>query len=93
MNSIVDRQYVGKTIKIYDKHVNFAPPNNSQGSIPPTKEEQNKFGFCDTSIVSADTLEATCNAPQNKKKTSMIIHEDLDALVETALEKKMGISK
>lgn len=88
LNAIVYRQWVGKTIEIFGKHVTFAPhPKSLQGVIPPTKEEQEKLGFCDISTAIADTLEATRNAPQHKGK-NMITRDDLDALVETAIDKR-----
>ena len=88
LNAIVYRQWVGKTIEIFGKHVTFAPhPKSLQGAIPPTKEEQEKLGFCDISTAIADTLEATRNAPQHKGK-NMITRDDLDALVETAIDKR-----
>ena len=91
LNAIVYRQWVGKTVEIFGKHVSFAPhPKSLQGAIPPTKEEQEKLGFCDITTTIADTLEATCNAPQNKGKSTMITHDDLDALVETAMDKRNG---
>ena len=68
LNAIVYRQWVGKTVEIFGKHVRFVPhPKSLQGAIPPTKEEQEKLGFCDISTVIADTLEATRNAPQREK--------------------------
>ena len=89
LNAIVYRQWVGKTIEIFGKHVNFAPhPKSLQGAIPPTKEEQEKFGFCDIATAIADTLEATRNAPQSKGKASMITRDELGALVETAIDKR-----
>ena len=89
LNAIVYRQWVGKTIEIFGKHVNFAPhPKSLQGAIPPTKEEQEKYGFCDISTAIADTLEATRNAPQSKGKSNMITHDELDALKETAIDKR-----
>ena len=91
LNAIVYRQWVGKTIEIFGKHVSFTPhPKSLQGAIPPTKEEQEKLGFCDISTAIADTLEATRNAPHNKGKNTMFTHEDLDALVETAIDKRNG---
>ena len=91
LNAIVYRQWAGKTVEIFGKHVTFAPyPKSLQGAIPPTKEEQEKVGFCDISTAIADTLEATGNAPQLKRKQKMVTHEDLDALVETALDKRNG---
>ena len=91
LNAIVYRQWVGKTVEIFGKHVTFAPhPKSLQGAIPPTKEEQEKVGFCDISTAIADTLEATRNAPQSKGKQNMVTHEELDALVETALDKING---
>ena len=88
LNAIVYRQWVGKTIEIFGKHVTFAPhPKSLQGAIPPTKEEQEKLGFCDISTAIADTLEATRNAPQLKGKT-MVTRDVLDALVETAMDKR-----
>ena len=91
LNAIVYRQWVGKTIEIFGKHVSFTPhPKSLQGAIPPTKEEQEKLGFCDISTAIADTLEATRNAPQIKGKGSMITHDDLDALVGTAMDKRNG---
>ena len=91
LNAIVYRQWVGKTIEIFGKHVSFAPhPKSLQGAIPPTKEEQEKSGFCDISTAIADTLEATQNAPQIKGKKTMLTHDDLDALVETAIHKRNG---
>ena len=59
-----------------------------QGAIPPTKEEQEKFGFCDIATAIADTLEATRNAPQSKGKANMITRDELGALVETAIDKR-----
>ena len=89
LNAIVYRQWVGKTVEIFGEHVSFAPhPKSLQGAIPPTKEEQEKYGFCDISTVIADTLEATRNAPHSKGKASMITHVELDALVETAIDKR-----
>ena len=89
LNAIVYRQWVGKTVEIFGKHVSFAPhPKSLQGAIPPTKEEQEKYGFCDISTTIADTLEATRNAPHSKGKASMITHVELDALVETAIDKR-----
>ena len=89
LNAIVYRQWVGKTVEIFGKHVNFAPhPKSLQGAIPPTKEEQEKLGFCDISTAIADTLEATCNAPQSKGKASMITHDELDALMGNAIDKR-----
>ena len=89
LNAIVYRQWVGKTVEIFGKHVSFVPhPKSLQGAIPPTKEEQEKLGFCDISTAIADTLEATRNAPQNKGKGTMLTHNDLDTLVETALDKR-----
>ena len=91
LNAIVYRQWVGKTVEIFGKHVNFAPhPKSLQGAIPPTKEEQEKLGFCDISTTIADTLEATRNAPQNKGKNPSFTHEDLGALVESAIDKRNG---
>jgi len=91
LNAIVYRQWAGKTVEICGKHVNFAPhPKSLQGAIPPTKEEQEKFGFCDISTAIADTLEATRNAPQSKGKSSMLTHDVIDALVETAMDKRNG---
>ena len=91
LNAIVYRQWVGKTVEILGKHVSFAPhPKSLQGAIPPTKEEQEKLGFCDISTAIADTLEATRNAPQNKGKNTMVTHDDLDALVVTAMDKRNG---
>ena len=91
LNAIVYKQWVGKTVEIFGKHVSFVPhPKSLQGAIPPTKEEQEKLGFCDISTAIVDTLEATRNAPQNKGKNTMITHEDLDALVETAIDKRNG---
>ena len=46
--------------------------------------------FCDISTVIADLLEATHNAPQNKGKSSIITHEDLNALVKTTMDKRNG---
>ena len=46
--------------------------------------------FCDISTAIADTLEATRNTTQNKGKGNMITHDYLDALVETAMDKKNG---
>ena len=89
LNAIVYRQWVGKTVEIFGKHVSFTPhPKSLQGAIPPTKEEQEKLGFCDISTAIADTLEATRNAPQNKGKSTMITHDHLDTLVETAMNKR-----
>jgi hypothetical protein len=89
LNAIVYRQWVGKTVEIFGKHVNFAPhPKSLQGAIPPTKEEQEKFGFCDISTAIADTLEATRNAPQSKGKASIITHDELGTLIETAIDKR-----
>jgi hypothetical protein len=83
------RQWVGKTVEIFGKHVNFAPhPKSLQGAIPPSKEEQEKFGFCDISTAIVDTLEAICNAPQSKGKSSIITHDELGALLETAIVKR-----
>ena len=91
LNAIVYRQWVGKTVEIFGKHVSFvAHPKSLQGAIPPTKEEQERLGFFDISTAIADTLEATRNAPQNKGKGPMITHKDLDALVETAIDKRSG---
>ena len=59
-----------------------------QGAIPPTKEEQEKLGFCDISTAIADTLEATRNAPQHKGKGNVLTNEELDALVESAMDKR-----
>ena len=88
LNAIVYRQWVGKTVEIFGKHVSFTPhPKSLQGAIPPTKEEQEKLGFCDISTAIADTLEATRNAPQSKGK-NMITRDDFDALVETAIDKR-----
>ena len=89
LNAIVYRQWVGKTVEIFGKHVSFTPhPKSLQGAIPPTKEEQEKLGFCDISTAIADTLEATRNAPQHKGKGNVLTHEELDALVENALDKR-----
>ena len=89
LNAIVYRQWVGKTVEIFGKHVSFAPhPKSLQGAIPPTKEEQEKLGFCDITTAIADTLEATRNAPQHKGKNPVLTHGDLDALVETAIDKR-----
>ena len=89
LNAIVYRQWVGKTVEIFGKHVSFVPhPKSLQGAIPPTKEEQEKLGFCDITTAIADTLEATRNAPQAKGKGTLITHKDLDALVETAIDKR-----
>ena len=91
LNAIVYRQWVGKTVEIFGKHVSFVPhPKSLQGTIPPTKEEQEKLGFCDISTAIVDTLEATRNAPQNKGKNAIITPKDLDALVETAMDKRNG---
>ena len=91
LNAIVYRQWVGKTVEIFGKHVSFTPhPKSLQGAIPPTKEEQEKLGFCDITTAIADTLEATRNAPQNKGKNSILTRDDLDALVETAMDKRNG---
>ena len=91
LNAIVYRQWVGKTVEIFGKHVSFTPhPKSLQGAIPPTKEEQEKLGFCDISTAIADTLEATRNAPQSKGKNSILTRDDLDALVETAMDKRNG---
>ena len=91
LNAIVYRQWVGKTVEIFGKHVSFTPhPKSLQGAIPPTKEEQEKLGFCDISTAIADTLEATRNAPQTKGKNSILTRDDLDALVETAMDKRNG---
>ncbi len=93
LNAIVYRQWVGKTIEIFGKHVSFTPhPKSLQGAIPPSKEEQERLGFCDITTAIADTLEATRNAPPNKGKNTMFSHKDLDVLVETAIEKKMANS-
>ena len=89
LNAIVYRQWVGKTIEIFGKHVTFAPhPKSLQGAIPPTKDEQEKLGFCDITTAIADTLEATRNAPQGKGKSHMVTRDDLNALVETAIDKR-----
>ena len=89
LNAIVYRQWVGKTVEIFGKHVSFTPhPKSLQGAIPPTKEEQEKLGFCDISTAIADTLEATRNAPQHKGKGNVLTQEEVDALVETALDKR-----
>ena len=89
LNAIVYRQWVGKTVEIFGKHVSFAPhPKSLQGAIPPTKEEQEKLGFCDITTAIADTLEATRNAPHHKGKNTMLTHDDINALVETALDKR-----
>ena len=78
-----NRQWVGKTVEIFGKHVNFAPhPKSLQGAFPPTKEEQEKLGFCDISTAIADTLEATRNAPQSKGKANIITHDELGALLD-----------
>ena len=91
LNAIVYRQWVGKTIEIFGKHVSFVPhPKSLLGAIPPTKEEQERLGFCDITTAIADTLEATRNAPQAKGKKTMLTHDDLDALVETAIDKRNG---
>jgi hypothetical protein len=91
LNAIVYRQWVSKTVKFFGKHVSFVlHPKSLQGAIPPTKEEQEKLGFCNISIAIADTLEATRNAPQNKGKNTMITHDDLETLVETAIDKMNG---
>ena len=88
LNAIVYRQWVGKTVEIFGKHVNFAPhPKSLQGGIPPTKEEQEKLGFCDISTAIADTLEATRNAPQSKGKASIITHDELGALLDKRNDK------
>ena len=88
LNAIVYRQWVGKTIEIFGKHVTFAPhPKSLQGAIPPTKEEQEKLGFCNITTAIADTLEATRNAPQIKGK-NMVTRDDINALVETAIDKR-----
>ena len=89
LNAIVYRQWVGKTVEIFGKHVNFAPhPKSLQGAIPPTKEEQERLGFCDISTAIADTLEATRNAPQLKGRSNIITREDIGVLVETAIDKR-----
>ena len=89
LNAIVYRQWVGKTVEIFGKHVSFTPhPKSLQGAIPPTKEEQEKLGFCDISTAIADTLEATRNAPQHKGKGNVLTQEEVDALVETTLDKR-----
>ena len=59
-----------------------------QGAIPPTKEKHEKLGFCDISTAIADTLEATRNAPQHKGKGSLLTQDELDALVENAMDKR-----
>ena len=88
LNAIVYRQWVGKTIEIFGKHVTFAPhPKSLQGAIPPTKDEQEKLGFCNITTAIADTLEATRNAPQIKGK-NMVTRDDINALVETAIDKR-----
>jgi hypothetical protein len=89
LKAIVYRQWVGKTVEIFGKHVSFTPhPKSLQGAIPPTKEEQEKLRFCDISTAIADTLEATRNAPQHKGKGSILTQEELDALVENAMDKR-----
>ena len=89
LNAIVYRQWVGKTVEIFGKHVSFTPhPKSLQGAIPPTRDEQEKLGFCDISTAIVDTLEATRNAPHNKGKGNMVTHAELDALVETVIEKR-----
>ena len=91
LNAIVYRQWIGKTVEIFGKHVSFVPhPKSLQGAIPPTKEEQEKLGFCDITTAIADTLEATRNAPQSKGKSAMFTPKDLDTLVETAIDKRNG---
>ena len=91
LNANVYRQWVGKNVEIFGKHVSFTPhPKSLQGAIPPTKEEQKKLGFCDITTAIADTLEATRNAPQKKGKNSILTRNDLDALVETAMDKRNG---
>ena len=91
LNAIVYRQWVSKTVEIFGKHVSFTPhPKSLQGAIPPTKEEQEKPGVCDISTAIADTLEATRNAPQSKGKANMITHDELGALMETAIDKRHG---
>ena len=89
LNAIVYRQWVGKTVEIFGKHLSFAPhPKSLQGAILPTKEEQGKLGFCDITTAIADTLETTRNAPHHNGKSTMLTHDDIDALVETTLDQR-----
>ena len=41
LNTIVYRQWVGKTVEIFGKHVSFVPhPKSLQGAIPPPKKSK-----------------------------------------------------
>ena len=59
LNPIVYKEFLYKTREIYGKYVTFAPhPRSLEGSVPPTKEEQEQFGFNDISSALASTIEA-----------------------------------
>ena len=86
LNPIVYRQWVGKTKEIMGKHVSFTPhPRSLEGTLPPSREDQEKFGFCDIATAIVSTMEATQNAP--KEKRNNITHGEIADLVEKAVSK------
>jgi hypothetical protein len=85
LNPTVYHQYVNKTFKIFDQHVSFTPhPRSLAGSMPPSKEEKEKLGFCDINTAMANTLAAIQNAPASKDALGK---EEIIAIVGDAVTK------
>jgi len=94
LNPIVYRQFLGKTKVVLGKHVVFTPhPRSLEGSAPPTKEEQESFGFNNISAVIVDTLEATKNAPSSSKEKRQVTEGDIEAIVQRVVREENSVQE
>ena len=86
LNPTIYKQFLNRTMEIYGKYITFAfHPRSLEGSAPPTKGEQERFGFNDISSALAGTIEAIQNALQPQSKP--LTHRNMVELIEQAVNK------
>jgi hypothetical protein len=77
--------------KIHNSHVTFTPhPKSLEETLPPSKEQQKQFGFCDINFALINILEAIQNAPNNQRKKPRaekeVDHHQIQSRIEDRVE-------
>ena len=63
LNAAVYKQYLRKSVRLYNKWIELQPhPNSLDGSSKPNEETLKKYGFLDVNTAPAGTVEALKNA-------------------------------
>ena len=62
-------------------------PRSLERTTPPTKEEQEKFGFCDIATAIVSTMGATQIDPNPSKKASNVTHRKIATMLKVVVAK------